>query len=1076
MSDTLTYSRANASSASRLVDSFGINTQASFDSWNAYDNSSLILRSLNYLKIDSVRESIRTTGVPGEVLSAMADAGIKFDVIAPNSIARTGVAGVQAYVDQIAAFAVKYPGAVTTIEGQNEVNVYGTDFGGDTSLASAVTVQKLLYGAVKANDVLSGVGVINLTLANNDLDAYRAIGDLSAYSDYANAHVYTGPASNIGARDAYTIDLARAASSGNQLIITETGLPTLAGSNLSVDEAAQAKMVLGKMLSGYANGSVKTYIYSLFDTPGSETRETNNYFGLFRADGSAKPAADAVHNLTTLLDADQGQPMVGSMQVSGLGADGRSLNLTKTSGATDLVLWRDVTAWDPRTGAAATVSPDPVTITFSEVQARVYVYSPTDSLNPLASYENVSSITLPLADSPLIIELGTSHPLTLTAAAAPSASMAFDEAQFVARIDALSQMTGLTEITLTGDHVLSLASADTLRDVLAHYGDVLAKIQGDYQFMIDKTGAGWKTESLYDEAGKLVSTATITEFVPGERKVHVDVAAGGTSDVWWVDGVLRREQKLTADGVATSAVYDQVGQRLNDTEVTPTGTTTYRAYDAATGALSLKAVVNADKSGDTWRYGITGESYTSDHVTKAAGGEMVSTERFYANGKLAYSSELQDDGSRVIDTFSIKGLKTQEVVVAADGGRATVTFAYDSANHLTSRTETSATGVWTNVTYDAAGAVKTKAVVNADKSGDTWHHGITGESYTSDHIVRAAGGSIASVTRFHADRTLDYRATYLGDVAKVVETFDAEGDRLQTVRTAADGTRSFHDYVEASDQATVKTNLYKYTSTSGGKLTLAGAPTVNVVDADGHVLHALDAGAFKIVNGTLTLDTSRVTDVLHVGERAYVDVTYIVTNGSKASPTSFFSVEIDGTLKLEAGTAAADQIDRGAAAGRFHLDGRGGNDQLTGGAGGDVIDGGAGDDLLRGNGGDDLLRGGTGTNSYVGGLGADRFDIAADARDTITDFSAAQGDVIDLSHIDAVRGNAPGSIDHFTLLAGTAFTGKAGELIVREDSAFDDGAHWLVLGDTDGEGHADFVLHVTAQTAAALTAHDFILA
>lgn len=259
---------------------------------------------------------------------------------------------------------------------------------------------------------------------------------------------------------------------------------------------------------------------------------------------------------------------------------------------------------------------------------------------------------------------------------------------------------------------------------------------------------------------------------------------------------------------------------------------------------------------------------------------------------------------------------------------------FDARRSLAQRlndTKVTANGTTTYRAYDAAtGALSLKTIVAADKSGDTWRYGITGESYTSDHVTKAAGGAIASVTRYHADGTLDYRATYLGDVAKVVETFDAGGDRLQTIRTAADGSRSFHDYVEASDQALVKTNLYEYASTSGGKLTLARAPTVNVVDADGHVLHALDAGAFKIVNGTLTLDTSRVADVLHVGEHAYVDVTYTVTNGSKASPSSFFSVEIDGTLKLEAGTAAADQIDRSAAPGRLHLDGLGGNSSRDG--------------------------------------------------------------------------------------------------------------------------------------------------
>lgn len=98
-----------------------------------------------------------------------------------------------------------------------------------------------------------------------------------------------------------------------------------------------------------------------------------------------------------------------------------------------------------------------------------------------------------------------------------------------------------------------------------------------------------------------------------------------------------------------------LAQRLNDTKVTANGTTTYRAYDAATGALSLKTIVAADKSGDTWRYGITGESYTSDHVTKAAGGAIASVTRYHADGTLDYRATYLGDVAKVVETFDAGG-------------------------------------------------------------------------------------------------------------------------------------------------------------------------------------------------------------------------------------------------------------------------------------------------------------------------------------------------------------------------------------------------------------------------------------
>lgn len=89
-----------------------------------------------------------------------------------------------------------------------------------------------------------------------------------------------------------------------------------------------------------------------------------------------------------------------------------------------------------------------------------------------------------------------------------------------------------------------------------------------------------------------------------------------------------------------------------------------------------------------------------------------------------------------------------------------------------------------------------------------------------------------------------------------------------------------------------------------------------------------------------------------------------------------------------------------------------GDDGLFGGAGNDTMEGGEGDDLLMGGPGDDVLDGGGGTNVLVGGTGADIFrlntpgvyDTATSpttSPDTLVDFDAAQGDLLDFSLIAA---------------------------------------------------------------------------
>ena len=117
--------------------------------------------------------------------------------------------------------------------------------------------------------------------------------------------------------------------------------------------------------------------------------------------------------------------------------------------------------------------------------------------------------------------------------------------------------------------------------------------------------------------------------------------------------------------------------------------------------------------------------------------------------------------------------------------------------------------------------------------------------------------------------------------------------------------------------------------------------------------------------------------------------------------------------------------------------------------------GGAGNDQLQGGNGDDTLIGGAGGDMLLGEAGADRFTFTASSvgkhrpADFVADFSDADGDKIDLTEIDAkrfVRGD-----QKFHFIGSHEFTGKAGEL------RFDKGK---VLGDTNGDGRADFKLVV----------------
>ena len=153
--------------------------------------------------------------------------------------------------------------------------------------------------------------------------------------------------------------------------------------------------------------------------------------------------------------------------------------------------------------------------------------------------------------------------------------------------------------------------------------------------------------------------------------------------------------------------------------------------------------------------------------------------------------------------------------------------------------------------------------------------------------------------------------------------------------------------------------------------------------------------------------------------------------------------------------------------------GHNGDDTVSGGAGNDRVDGNAGNDILFGDAGNDILVGNWGVDQMTGGAGADTFLFKAGhtgrfetVADTILDFSQADGDLIDLSEIDANSGTA--GDQSFTFIGDAAFSGTAGEL-----RTYSDGTTTFVAGDVDGDGTADFFIKLDGDIA--LAGADFVL-
>lgn len=203
---------------------------------------------------------------------------------------------------------------------------------------------------------------------------------------------------------------------------------------------------------------------------------------------------------------------------------------------------------------------------------------------------------------------------------------------------------------------------------------------------------------------------------------------------------------------------------------------------------------------------------------------------------------------------------------------------------------------------------------------------------------------------------------------------------------------------------------------------------LDVIDSDGDALNIDDPSDLDVV----FKDTSPLNNLAAVGDDVIEggdgnDIIFGDTVNTDALADDHGLNTVDGAGweafdKLEAGESTVDtdwsrdetvdyiQNNHEALAEESEDDegdGRqGGNDTLFGGAGNDIIYGQEGDDTLYGGAGDDVLSGGSGADTFVQ-------DMINQGVDIIRDFSADEGDVLDLAGLIQNYDPAQQAIDDF---------------------------------------------------------------
>jgi hypothetical protein len=397
--------------ASAFIDTLGVNTHIPYTD-GGYANIPNVISDIKYLGVDQVRDAISNGSGGSAPLSSyitVAKAGVHF-TFCLNSSTTAGLQAEVALVDQVNE---AVPGSVTAVEGPNEINNFPVTYNGVSGLQGALNMQTALYSMVHSDPNLKGVAVDYFTGYNaGGIGVGPNPATTPGLADYDTQHPYP----NNG--DAPEQWVNRTQALGNETpatgpaVYTETGYSTNGGTTGDVNQDVQAKYTLDLLMDDAQSGIAHTDLYQLMDAYKPGSPQGDDGYGLFDPNNNAKEAATAIHNLTTIL-ADTGtnaatfttKPV--DYSLSGLPSTGNSMELQKSDGATDIVVWNEPQIWDEAKGTEITAPTDTVSVNLGGTYQTVEVYDPLSSSSPVETLSNVSSVSLGLTDHPLIVQVGS---------------------------------------------------------------------------------------------------------------------------------------------------------------------------------------------------------------------------------------------------------------------------------------------------------------------------------------------------------------------------------------------------------------------------------------------------------------------------------------------------------------------------------------------------------------------------------------------------------------------------------------------------------------------------------------------
>ena len=384
-----------------LLDMEGVDTHSAYGT-TPYADAAQTERVLGQLGVRHIRDSL-AFGAAGPQAAQLAfynavhAQGIGVELILSPNSSTADLAG------RIGTVASHLSTAVDAIEAPNEMNGSGqTDWA-----AQAVTYQKAMDTAVRANPAIASVPVLGPSLIDNQAllngnQGFLALGDLSASLDLGNIHVYPGGRTPTWNMDA-SLAAERTVSGDHSVWVTETGYhDAVTGSgNFAVDDASAAAYLPRLLLEWHQRGVGRANVYELYDEK-ADPGLTNYHmhFGLVGLDGTIKPQFSALQAFNGLLADTSARPPLTPLtyQVSSGTTRVSSMLLQKTTGQYVLFLWQDASVSDTATNPPTPVSvpATPVTVTLGAPVASITQYRPSLSAAAQATATATATFTVGL--------------------------------------------------------------------------------------------------------------------------------------------------------------------------------------------------------------------------------------------------------------------------------------------------------------------------------------------------------------------------------------------------------------------------------------------------------------------------------------------------------------------------------------------------------------------------------------------------------------------------------------------------------------------------------------------------------